>query len=179
MQVPAYEIVLARREHLAALAEVELSAATLFHGFAPAGPVLGECTPLKVLAEAQRERRLWVALTADAPVGFALVTMIAQNHPHLQEMDVLPGHGRRGLGTALLRAVCAWASEKGYREITLTTFRSVAWNMPFYGRFGFVEVPGELQGPELKAIVEDERSRGLDPLERVVMSCRIHPVATP
>ncbi|MBN1531710.1 MAG: GNAT family N-acetyltransferase [Spirochaetes bacterium] len=132
-----------------------------------------------ILSEAQLEGRLWVALADDVPVGFALVTMIARGHPHLQEMDVLPGHGRRGLGTALLRAVCAWASEKGYREITLTTFRAVAWNMPFYGRLGFVEVPGELQGPELREIVKDETSRGLDPLERVVMTYVMHDVAAP
>lgn len=105
-------------------------------------------------------------------MGFAMVIMIAGGRPHLLEMDVLPEHGRRGVGAALLRTVCDWVAEGGYEEITLTTFRKVAWNMPFYSRFGFVEVPFEQQGPELRSIVEGERARGLDSTQRVVMALR-------
>jgi 4-diphosphocytidyl-2-C-methyl-D-erythritol kinase len=164
-----YEIALAQPVHVAALAAIELSAATLFRGFAPAAPVLGEHTPFEVFQAAQQEQRLWVALADEVPVGFALVSMLANERPHLLEMDVLPEHGRRGVGSALLSAVCEWVSRNGYRQITLTTFRAVAWNMPFYARFGFVEVPTEHQDRELRAIVEDERARGLDPMHRVVM----------
>ena len=39
------------------------------------------------------------------PVGFALVEMLADDLPHLEELDVDPSHGRRGLGTALVRGV--------------------------------------------------------------------------
>src|SRR5207245_9483120 len=107
---------------------------------------------------------------ADAtPVGFALVELPAQDLPHLEEIDVHPAHGRRGLGTALLRAVCAWVSRAGYAEITLTTFRALRWNMPFYARLGFEEVPAEELRPEVAAVVRDEEARGLDPTHRVVM----------
>lgn len=167
-----YEISLAKPEHLPQLATVELSAAMLFREFAPAQSVLGESTPHDVLVEAQHGRRLWVALVGEAPIGFALVRMIAERHPHLAEMDVLPEYGRRGVGSALLRTVCAWVLEGGYAQITLTTFRDVKWNMPFYSRFGFVELPEAQQGPELSAIVEDERLRGLDSRGRVVMALR-------
>ena len=34
-------------------------------------------------------------------------------------------------------AVCAWAARQGYESVTLTTFRSVAFNMPFYESLGF------------------------------------------
>lgn len=173
MPAQNYEIALARPVHLSALAAVELSAATLFRGFAPAASVLGESTPYEVFQAAQREQQLWVALADEVPVGFALVSMIADAHPHLLEMDVLPEHGRRGVGSALLRAVREWVSRSGYRQITLTTFRAVGWNMPFYSRFGFVEVPPEQQSRELREIVEDERARGLDPVHRVVMALRV------
>ncbi len=164
-----YEITVARPAHLPELAAVELSAATLFRDFPPAAPVLGDHTPLEVLQDAQQSRRLWVALADGAPVGFAMVSMLAEAHPHLQEMDVRPEYGRQGLGSALLFAVSEWASRKGYRQLTLTTFRDVAWNMPFYSRRGFVEVPIERQTPELRAILEHERALGLDPAQRVVM----------
>src|SRR5438445_4218578 len=44
--------------------------------------------------------------------------------------DVHPSHGRRGLGTALVREVCEWATLCGYVMLTLTTFRAVAWHLP-------------------------------------------------
>jgi GNAT superfamily N-acetyltransferase len=104
-------------------------------------------------------------------VGFALVKMLADDLPHLEEIDVHPTHGRRGLGTALVRAVCEWATASGYVMLTLTTFRAVPWNLPFYGRLGFVEIPRETLRPELSA----EAHRGLDPDTRVVMGYRCEP----
>jgi GNAT superfamily N-acetyltransferase len=116
---------------------------------------------------------LWVALADDAPVGFALLESSSRDVVHLEEMDVHPGHGRRGVGTALLRAVLGWAAESGYRAMTLTTFRAVPWNMPFYAREGFQEVPAPELGPDLAAVVQRETARGLDPETRVVMRYRL------
>ena len=72
-----------------------------------------------------------MASTGNIPVGLALVKMLADDLPHLEEIDVHPSHGRRGLGTALVREVCEWATHCGYVMLTLTTFRAVAWNLPF------------------------------------------------
>jgi hypothetical protein len=41
--------------------------------------------------------------------------------------------------------------------------------MPFYARLGFTVVPAALLTPALRAIVDDETRRGLDPNRRVVM----------
>jgi hypothetical protein len=66
-------------------------------------------------------------------------------------------------------AVCEWAASAGYREVTLTTFRDVPFNMPFYARMGFEVIPpGELSSV-LRLVVQDETHRGLDPARRVVM----------
>jgi GNAT superfamily N-acetyltransferase len=167
-----YEITAALPHHLDALPAIELSAAALLEGHAPEA-VLRETTPASVFMNAREDGRLWVALLNQIPVGFAHVEMLAADLPHLQEMDVLPHHGRRGVGTALLRTVFDWALRCGYKEITLTTFRAVPWNMPFYSRLGFEEIPaGELR-PQLRAIVHDEADRGLDPAKRAAMRYRV------
>jgi GNAT superfamily N-acetyltransferase len=145
-----------------------LAAAALLLGHAPES-VLNETTAERDLREAQSQGRLWVALAGDAPVGFAHVEVFSTRAAHLEEIDVHPAHGRRGLGTRLVAAVCEWAARSGYRELTLTTFRDVPWNMPFYARLGFQEVPTEELSSELMAVVRDETRRGLDPARRVVM----------
>lgn len=169
---PKYTITAARQQDVTELAAIELAAARLLVGFAPES-VLNETTSLTVLERAQREERLWVALDDDVPVGFAHLEVIEPDAIHLEEIDVHPSHGRRGLGTKLICRVCDWASSKGYRAVTLTTFRDVPWNLPFYSRLGFSVVPPERLSVSLGAIVVAETCRGLDPSRRVVMKRRL------
>ena len=155
-----YDIVRADPAHLSRLAAIELAAATLLRGHA-SPEVLLESTSTATFARAAQEGRLWVATTHGDPIGFALVEMLASDLPHLEEIDVAPKHGRRGVGTGLVRTVCEWASMSGYRMLTLSTFRDVSFNMPFYAKLGFVPVdPADLR-PELSALVDRETTRGL------------------
>jgi len=55
-------------------------------------------------------------------------------------LSVRPSSMRRGIGTALVRAVCDWAQAAGQTELTLCTFADVPWNGPFYAGLGFVEL---------------------------------------
>ena len=175
---PGYSIISARREDIHTLPTIELVAATLLRGHAP-DAVLAEATDEVTFAEAQEHGRLWVALAGDTPVGFALVEMLSDDLPHLEELDVEPSHGRRGLGAALVRTVCEWAGRSAYEQLTLTTFRAVAWNMPFYSRLGFVEIPPSGLRPELAAVVLEEASRGMPAETRAVMSYRCAPPSNP
>jgi GNAT superfamily N-acetyltransferase len=100
-----------------------------------------------------------VLVAGDPAVGFASVGMV-DGVPHLWQLSVLPAHGRRGVGTSLVRAVCEWAASAGHRAVTLTTFRDVAWNAPFYARLGFVVT--EALPPGLAAIRDQERVLGDD-----------------
>lgn len=174
--IPGYSITRARAAHLQALPAIELAAAQLFDGHVPAS-LPADPTSELTFTEAARDGRLWVALAGETPVGFALVTLLAAHLPHLEEIDVHPAHGRRGLGTAMVRTVCEWAAARGYAEVTLTTFRNVPWNLPFYARLGFVEIPRDRLRPELAALVAQEAGRGLDPGLRAVMSYRCAPPA--
>jgi len=163
-----YIITSARERDIGFLAAIERAAAKLLIGHAPEA-VLQETTGQDVLEKAQRVGHLWVALAADAPVGFAHVEVLEPHAAHLEEIDVHPEHGRRGLGTKLVMHVCDWATGAGYEAVSLRTFRDVPWNMPFYARLGFTVVPDSALSSALRAVVDDERRRGLDPSRRVVM----------
>jgi GNAT superfamily N-acetyltransferase len=112
---------------------------------------------------------LWVAVDREnRPVGFALGGVVGQN-AHLDELDVLPDHGRRGLGRALVEAACDWAREAGYRAITLNTLSHIPWNGPFYERLGFrILAPAELTA-EQNELLRREIEAGLPAENRVVM----------
>lgn len=164
-----YTIAAARPEHAAALPAIEVAAAALFSEEDLPGELRRDTTPVAEFEEAARAGRLWVALdAAGAPVGFAHVTRV-DGSAHLQEMDVLPAHGRRGLGAALVRAVVAWAQRSGFPSLTLTTFRHVAWNGPFYRRLGFAELDAAKLTPGLREHLEQEVGEGLARAHRVAM----------
>ena len=163
-----YRITSARDRDVRLLAAIELAAAKLLIGHAPES-VLQETTSQDVLEKAQRDGHLWVALADDAPVGFAHVEILEPNMAHLAEIDVSPEHGRRGLGTKLVKRVCEWAAQAGFHSVSLTTFRDVPWNMPFYARLGFNVVPDSELSPALRGVVDAEHRRGLDSSRRVVM----------
>jgi GNAT superfamily N-acetyltransferase len=158
------------------LPAIEAAAAALFppEDLAPAQRQQTAGAP--TFARAARAGRLWTAnVKSDGrPVGFALVTIV-DGSAHLYEIDVLPEHGRRGLGTALVGAVVAWARQQGFPSVTLTTFRHLPWNGPFYRRLGFEEVPAAELTPELAGHLEEEVQRGLDPAKRVAMRLALSP----
>ena len=74
---------------------------------------------------------------ADVAVGFALMEACSDGDAHLLELDVKPAHGGRGIGRALISASVDWAFARGLRRLTLTTFRDIPFNAPFYARVGF------------------------------------------
>ena len=162
----------ARREELPSLLEIERRAAGRFALVDGLGEEPLDLTPLDELREACSGRRVWVAVTGGGEVvGFAYAAVI-DGSCHLEEVDVLPEYGRRGIGASLVREVRAHAEREGLRGVTLTTYRSVPWNAPFYRRLGFEIVDRGAWTPGLVAAVEDEARRGLDTEQRVVMAWR-------
>jgi GNAT superfamily N-acetyltransferase/catechol 2,3-dioxygenase-like lactoylglutathione lyase family enzyme len=175
-----YQVLPARPRDLPLLADIELAAARLLNGWAPES-VLLETTPLEDLRLSQAGGCLWVALDGDMPVGFAQVKLLEPRVAHLDEIDVDPAHGRRGVGTHLVAAVCDWADAMGFHSVTLSTFSDVPWNRPFYERCGFTVIPPEERSAALRLLVDTETKRGLDPTLRVVMrrlGARQHVVST-
>ncbi len=145
---------------LPALAEIERETVTLFPpGTLPGG--LDQPVAPQRLASAIAAGWLWVA---EAPgvgaVGFAFARRVGAGL-HLEEMDVRPSFGRRGIGTRLLLQACAAAARDGAAWVSLTTFAHLPWNAPFYARRGFVVADDLRPFPHLAAALREERERGL------------------
>lgn len=102
------------------------------------------------------------------PVGMVIAS-VREEAVYIGETDVLPAHGRHGLGARLLSRACAWAREQGYTAVTLSTVRDVPWNGPFYRKHGFRDLQPAERTPSMRAIREKEAQHGLRVEARVFM----------
>ena len=164
-----FTVALSSEEDLAALHDIEARAARLV-GDHPVTKHLDltDETPRDFHA-AHSASLLWVAHDDLAtPIGFALVEDLGDAW-HLEEMDVDPAHARKGVGTALVRAVCEAAALRGPKRVTLCTFRDVPWNAPFYARLGFTPLEDAALLPTLRERIADEEARGLPKSLRITM----------
>ncbi len=162
-------IELADREHLPAIAAIELAAAAMFPEADLPVDIRYLVTDDELLQRAQSEARLWVALTEDrTPVGFAMADIV-DGGAHLDEMDVLPDYGRQGIGTRLVRTFIDWARSRNISAVTLITFRDLPWNAPFYEKMGFVAMQPAEPGEELANLLVEEGQAGIDVRKRLCM----------
>ena len=144
---------------IAALPAIERAAAGRFRDF----PALAWLADGEVISAEQHleytERGLsWLALANDQPVGFIL----AEAHPSslfIVELSVDLDWQGKGIGRLLIARVADHARNRGLTALTLTTFRNVPWNAPFYAKLGF-EYIAELT-PELREKREEEAAHGL------------------
>jgi len=84
---------------------------------------------------------------------------------HIWQLSVAHARQGQGIGKRLIAAAEAEARRRGLHGLTLTTFRDVAWNAPFYARLGFAALAeADLDG-RLAALLEREARLGL-PVER-------------
>jgi len=167
--VPAvYAIRPGRVADVPALGDVERAAATMFAPYGLA-ELFSETSEVAKLETAARDGRLRVATGAGGTiVGFALAAVVG-GVAHLDELDVHPDHGRRGIGRALIDAVIAWARAHGHRALTLNTMRDVPWNAPYYARLGFVVLPDDALPQALAELRRLEVEHGLPGERRVSM----------
>lgn len=153
------------------LAQVERSAAALF---AQAGEELawlaqGEPLPLHTLQELQRHDCLWVAADGqNAPVGF-LGAELLDGQLFIVELSVALPQQRQGLGTRLLDAAAAHAQSLGCAWLTLSTYRHLPWNGPYYARHGFSEIDAVALGAGHARKLAREAQDGHEPALRCLM----------
>lgn len=94
-------------------------------------------------------------------MGFLLAKVVDESF-HIKEVDVHPACARKGLGGKLLEHSFTVARERNFSSITLTTFKHLPWNGPFYERHGFVSLEESEMGAELSEILRQEAKDGLN-----------------
>ena len=128
-----------------------------------------EGLPGAMIEAAIDEATAWVVVDEDdAPFGFALC-WVRPGALHLRELDVVRAAMGRGYGRALVEHVAAEARARGLSHVTLTTFRDVEWNAPYYARRGLTIVEPRDQPPWLAAIRREEDEGELAAWPRVAM----------
>lgn len=153
---------LARPSDAAMMPEIELAAASAFA--AEQDFDFSHTRSEPDFARLIRRGHCLVAHVGEAMAGF-LVAEPFSRELHIWEMDVLPAYQRRGIGAGLVRAAQIDARNTGFKALTLTTFRDLRWNAPFYARLGFAEVTALDAHPRLAGELANEADDGL-PAER-------------
>jgi GNAT superfamily N-acetyltransferase len=112
----------------------------------------------------------WTAETDDGQqIGF-LAAIPEDTALHVYEISVHSDHQKQGIGKALMEHAEAHAKELDLTEMTLTTFRHVPWNAPFYEQLGFQILKTEECDARLGSILAEELGRGLPlPEQRCAM----------
>lgn len=128
--------------------------------------------PIRDVEEHERVQAAGMALFAVSidglAAGFAMYEPL-DGEIHLVEIDVDPAFQNKGLARRMIAIGEGWTQDKGFGGITLTTYRDVPWNAPFYRRIGFTEFEPESWRKGLLETVEREAAWGFALRPRIVM----------
>jgi len=94
-------------------------------------------------------------------VGY-LAASVSEDRLHIDEVDVLRGHQGQGIGRRLLQTAADHARRLGLQRLSLTTFRNVPWNAPFYASFGFREWDPAEAPASIRQMLSYEAAKGLE-----------------
>lgn len=158
----------ATESDLPRLVEVEVAAGQIFHTVGM--PLVAADVPqIAELRKAAAADRLWVACVGAQVAGYICAEMVDGN-AHIAQVSVAPDYAGHGIGKALIDVVEAWGRTREAPATTLTTFRDVPWNGPYYRRLGYEVLPEDRIGPELARTIEHEASLpGIDASLRCAM----------
>ena len=157
---------LARPDDADQFPAIEASADHLFKGvpeleaIAAEGSLLGTQGYRRLIAKGH----CLVAFQGERSVGF-IATEPFRRELHIWQLAVHEDAQRLGIGSGLVRACMIDARNSGFTALTLTTFRDLSWNAPFYEGLGFEEVTALDAHPRLAGELALEADKGL-PMDR-------------
>ncbi|RIJ28238.1 GNAT family N-acetyltransferase [Henriciella mobilis] len=169
----AFSIRPAIRADFSEIIEVDKSASLLF---GPTGllseEALADHVPAQALQDALNQDWLLVAEMPDkAVVGFVMAT-VRDGGLYVDQLSVSPDYGRQGIGTALMRNLEGKAHNRDILELTLSTFRDLPWNAPFYATLGFRHIKRSHLRPFMLEI-ETAQAEFMDVSKRTFMRKRL------
>ncbi|WP_092782180.1 GNAT family N-acetyltransferase [Rhodospira trueperi] len=114
--------------------------------------------------------KAWVCVDEDdRPTGFLNGHGVGDVF-HILQMAVLHDLQGRGLGVALIEEAKRFSMSRNMRALTLTTFRDVPWNAPFYRRRGFRILDEHELDERLRGILNHEAEAGFPRERRCAMA---------
>ena len=153
-----------------ALPDIEQSAGEAYRGIAELAWIADDDNQT-----VERHRELiakgtcWVAVEHDdQPVAF-LSAELHDDTLHIWELAVRLDRQRSGIGRALLEKAIEHARERRLAALTLTTFRDVIWNAPFYQKLGFLMLDDALAGERVRQVLRREVQHGMPASRRCAM----------
>ncbi|MFJ2478916.1 GNAT family N-acetyltransferase [Pseudomonas sp. NPDC087598] len=154
----------------AALPAIERSAAELFRR----DPALAwladaEVPGVEQHVQAIEEMCVWVVESAGQPLAGFLRALEIDNQLHIEELSVSQDFQGQGMGRALVLAVIEQARRMQLQAVTLTTFRDLPWNAPFYQRLGFAVLTRQDTPPHLLSALQSEIAHGFPGERRCAM----------
>ncbi len=164
----------ARPEDAALLPNIERSAGAIFRSI----PDLAWIADEDVMSEKQHRNFIaagtsWVAEQgAGAIVGF-LSAEQTEDVLHIWEISVVEPLQGKGVGRMLIDEAVNWARTQKIGLVTLTTFRTLAWNEPLYHRLGFETLDHDTMGLRLQRVLENELAKGMPLYQRCAMRRQI------
>jgi GNAT superfamily N-acetyltransferase len=160
---------------LSTLRAIEDAAGRLFSGLGLVDEALDVSFPSDELARLIDAGQVWVACGEGGVAVGMIIASVREGAAYIEELDVHPEHGRRGLGARLLARACAWARARGCPAVTLSTFRDLSFNGVFYRKHGFRDLDPKDWSPGMLAIRDAEARHGLAVEARVFMRLELTP----
>lgn len=162
-----------RHDELEALRAIERDAGRSFISIGMPQIACDEPLSVAELETARTQGRAWVAADErDRPIAY-LVNSVVDGCAHIDQVSVASAHAGGRVGAALIEHLARIALAEERPAQTLTTFRNVPWNAPYYKRLGFAVVEPADQGPELAALVSHELTAIPGDAPRVAMRRRV------
>ncbi len=116
----------------------------------------------------------WVAEADGHIVGF-ICAEIVERDLHIWLVAVRQELQGKGIGRQLMKTAIEFAHNNMLRFVTLTTFREVRWNEPFYRSLGFETIDTEKMEPRLEKVLQDEIKHGIPVVQRCAMRLLVSP----
>jgi len=158
----------ARASDLDDLVVLEVEAGQLFHSVGMP-EVAGHLPDREALRRSQEQALVWIAESQGRTAGY-IVASVLDGNAHVAQVSVAPAYARRGIGRQLISYLEGWGRRDGRPATTLTTFRDVPWNGPYYEKLGYRELTVADIGGELAAEMAHEATlAGIDAARRCAM----------
>jgi GNAT superfamily N-acetyltransferase len=155
-------------DDISAIRAIERAAGEIFRALGMDKVADDEPPAVAVLNQFIDEDRAWVIDEHDRAIAY-LTADVVDGAAHIEQVSVHPDHAHRRLGAALIEHLANWSRQHGHPALTLTTYREVAWNGPYYRRLGFRWLSPSEVGPGLRALRAIEVAAGLDQWPRGCM----------